>query len=262
MLNFKNKLHNVTSSTLTALLSIILCALPHTAAARDVDLNVVAAAENIAILSQSVVKNYYYVGENLSTSRSGQKLSEEIKAIDSSLATLAASPNYEDLQDDFSFIEMIWTDLKATLAEPYSRDNGLLIIDMGEVMLEGSENLTKVLYKSGVKDSNMIDVIENQRYLVERMAKLYIVSIAGLKDFNVEKQTAAAVSAFDEGLGKIENKKYPESVAIKVSKLRKRWDSSRDYYLNVKEGDLPKTIFFNTEMIERLLGNIFNHHKG
>jgi len=260
MIYLKDRLHRRVSNKLISCL-LLICSLPGLVKAQEVSLEALTAAEDIGILSQSIVKNYFYVGEKLNASRSSKQLAEDIKVIDFSLEALKSSASYGKIQDDLSFIEMIWADLKDTLAQEYSRDTGLLVIDMGEVLLEGSENVTKVLYEGGIKESGIINVIEHQRYLVERMAKLYVISIAGLKDFNVVKQTASTVAAFDEGLGKIEHKKYPDNITIKVNKLRKRWDSSRDYYLNVQEGDLPKTIFFNTEMIERLLSNIFHYHK-
>ncbi|GAA6154293.1 hypothetical protein [Pseudoteredinibacter isoporae] len=229
--------------------------------ASDENFEALVAAENIAILSQSIVKNYFYMGNNLNSSASEKKLSEEVRKIDGSLALLADSSGYKNIQDDFEFVEMIWSDFKDSLLEPYSRDNGLLIIDMGEVMLEGSENLVGVLRGNGVKDGDRVSDVELQRYLIERMAKLYIVSIAGLKDFNVEKQMKLAVKNFDDGMRKIEDQSYPQDVSVKVNRLRQRWDASQDYYLNVKEGDLPKTVFFNTEIIERYLISILNYYK-
>lgn len=228
--------------------------------AKSANLEYLTAAEDIGILSQSIVKNYFYLGENLNSARSGQKLSEHIAIIDSSLATLRSSPYRDDIDGDLAFLDMIWAEFKDTLAEDYTRDTGLLVIDMGEVLLEGSENITQVLYGDEHDSGDMIDVIEHQRYLIERMAKLYIISIAGFKDFNVVKQTGSTVKTFDDGLAKIETNSYPEKVKRKVEKLRKRWDSSRTFYLSVEEGDLPRTIFFNTEMIERLLTDIFDHH--
>lgn len=261
MMCLKTRVQGLVSSKLISWLLVFSCSLPGVAKAQEVSLEALTAAEDIGILSQSIVKNYFYVGEKLNASRSSKQLAEDIRVIDHSLESLKVSSSYEKIQDDLMFIEVIWADLKETLSQEYSRDTGLLVIDMGEVLLEGSENVTKVLYEGGVKESGMINVIEHQRYLVERMAKLYVISIAGLKDFNVVKQTTNTVEAFDKGLGKIEHKKYPDNITIKVNKLRKRWDSSRDYYLNVQEGDLPKTIFFNTEMIERLLSSIFHYHK-
>lgn len=228
--------------------------------AKNSGLEHLTAAENIGILSQSIVKNYFYLGENLNTHRSKQKLGEHIKTIDSNLTTLKSIKSNENIQSDLVFVEMIWTELKSALTQDYTRDTGLLIIDMGEVLLEGSENITAALHNSEANESEAIDVIEHQRYLIERMAKLYIISIAGFKDFNVVKQTGSTVQTFDAGLAKIELNTYPIEIKTKVEKLRKRWNFSRSFYLNVKEGDLPKTIFFNTEMIERLLSDIFDHH--
>lgn len=253
-------LNNRRFGSVFSVLLIILCVLP-VEKAKSANLEALTAAEDIGILSQSIVKNYFYLGENLNASRSGQKLKEHIQSIDGHLNLLKGSNIAGKIEDDLMFIEVIWADLKDTLAQEYTRDTGLLVVDMGEVLLEGSENIANVLYDNDIKENGMIDVIEHQRYLIERMAKLYIISIAGFKDFNVVKQTSSTVETFDQGLAKIERNEYPETVSKKVERLRKRWDSSRTFYLNVQEGDLPRTIFFNTEMIERLLADIFDHHK-
>ncbi|MBB6521266.1 hypothetical protein [Pseudoteredinibacter isoporae] len=260
MFNSTLKLSNRLPNALLSLLLAVVCVLP-VAKAKAANLETLTAAEDIGILSQSIVKNYFYLGENLNASRSSQKLKEHIQTIDASLATLKSSSVAAKIEDDLMFIEVIWADLKDTLAQEYTRDTGLLVVDMGEVLLEGSENIANALYDNDIQKSGMIDIIEHQRYLIERMAKLYIISIAGFKDFNVVKQTNNTVQTFDEGLAKIESNSYPEQVSKKVERLRKRWDSSRTFYLNVQEGDLPRTIFFNTEMIERLLEDIFDHHK-
>lgn len=260
MLCSKLKSYNCVQSAFLSLFFVAVCVLP-VAHSKAANLETLTAAEDIGILSQSIVKNYFYLGENLNASRSSQKLNEHIQTIDSSLEILKTSSVADKIQDDLMFIDVIWVDLKDTLAQEYTRDTGLLVVDMGEVLLEGSENIASVLYDNDIKENGMIDVIEHQRYLIERMAKLYIISIAGFKDFNVVKQTSSTVETFDQGLAKIELNSYPEQVSKKVERLRKRWDSSRSFYLNVQEGDLPRTIFFNTEMIERLLEDIFDHHK-
>lgn len=243
------------------ILALSIMSLSPAAYGKVANIEYLSAAEDIAVMSQSLVKNYFYLGENLNSSRSGQMLDEHIAKVDASLNKLKSFENQDQIEDDLMFVDMIWAEFKDTLNQEYSRDTGLLVIDMGEVLLEGSENIATVLYGSTQEASDMIDVIEQQRYLIERMAKLYIISIAGFKDFNVAKQTSNTVKNFDDGLLKIENNGYPDKVKKKVSKLRKRWDSSRSYYLKVEEGDLPRTVFFNTEMIERLLSDIFKYHK-
>lgn len=225
------------------------------------DIEILVAAENIAILSQSIVKNYFYIGNNINSSSSKKKMAEEIKKIDTSLAMLASYSQFRNIQADLEFVSMIWSDFKISLAEPYTRDNGLLLVDMGEVMLEGSENLTRILVPGNSSATDKVSDLEFQRYLIERMAKLYVISIAGLKDFNIEKQMKLAVDDFNAGMSKISDQSYPQDITVQVNRLSQRWDSSRDYYLNVKEGDLPKTVFFNTSIIERYLLSILDYYK-
>lgn len=260
MLGFIREINNTFSHVVLGALCFFLCALPHPAMARNVDLEVIAAAEDIGILSQSVVKNYFYVRENINTVASAIKLSEDIKAIDVSLAKLVAASELKGARGELNFIDSIWIDLKVTMNDRYSRDNGLLVIDLSEVMLEGAENLSKRLYKKGFKDSNIINIIEHQRYLVERMAKLYVISIAGLKDFNVKQQIAAAVESFDEGMVRIESKQYSKNISVSVNELRSQWQSSRPHYLNVEEGDMPASIFVFTEAIESHLIKMFHYY--
>lgn len=259
-MNFLNILASALAKK-AAILALSILSLSQAAFGKVENIDYLTAAEDIAVMSQSLVKNYFYLGENLNASRSEQMLSEHIANVDASLSKLKSFKNQDQIEDDLMFVEMIWAEFKDTLNQEYSRDTGLLVIDMGEVLLEGSENIARVLYGTSPDTGEMIDVIEQQRYLIERMAKLYIISIAGFKDFNVAKQTTSTVKNFDEGLAKIESNGYPQKVQKKISKLRKRWDSSRSYYLKVEEGDLPRTVFFNTEMIERLLLDIFKYHK-
>ncbi len=255
------KILNVKKASFVSFGLTFMLLIPVYGNAKSASVEYLAAAEEIGVLSQSIVKNYFYLGEKYNVSRSAQKLDRQILEFDRNVEILKSFDQADKIKDDLMFVEMIGEEFKATLAEDYGRDTGLLVIDMGEVLLEGSENISKVLYGPGQIEGNMIDIVEHQRYLIERMAKLYIVSIAGFKDFNVGQQATSTVKTFDEGLQKIEVNNYPEDVKSKVEKLRRRWESSRGYYLSAEEGDLPRTVFFNTEMIERLLADIFKYHK-
>ena len=225
------------------------------------NLEVLEAAEELSYISQSLIKDYFYVSQGLMPSIAGTQLKSHLSDIDKHLLMIerVKKPALKDLTE---FLKVTRDELKELIQLPFTRDNALLCIDMSEVLLEGSESVAKyVKGKTSVVEYKMLDTIEMQRFYLERMAKLYITSVTGMGDFNTFEQMKLSAEAYDRGLKQLESHQYPSKLRQKIVKLRKRWDTSKPKYLNVKKGDLPKTIFISTESMQRTHKSLIKYHK-
>lgn len=217
------------------------------------DLTKRKAAEELALYSQSIVKDYLYISQDLNSIMAGEEIIRHRKKMNENFTYLSQVIHDSELRKILRFLMFTREQLNETLEQPYSESNASLALDMSDVILEGAESIISHLYGDENTERQMLDVIEYQRYLIERMTKFYIASLAGFQDFNIINQVKKAVEEYEDGLNIIEAYRYPDELQEDVAKLRKRWEMTKRFYVNVEKGELPRTVFYSTAVMERIL---------
>lgn len=162
-------------------------------------------AENIKIISQSLAKNYFYVNQGIQTSSAKRGLKKDIFDLDKSIKVIAKSAKNQQTKDLIQFAEFSTEELKAILKEPYTPENGGLILDYTEALLESSDTIMKYqMPKNPSKDVEMLLMVVDMKYLLARAAKYYIAFSAGFTDAVNVSQANIAVDEFGKLLAKVE----------------------------------------------------------
>jgi len=117
--------------------------------------------------------------------------------------------------------------------EKYSVDNGTIILDLSESMLEGSDYVVQALTK-GKKANAIIDIAGKQRMLSQRIAKYYIAYQAGIKDDNTITQMKETVKEFDSVLN-IEKGGLPIIVFTTTDDITKNMNKIVKMYVEILE---------------------------
>lgn len=226
-----------------------------------VDESLVKAADELALHSQSLVKNYFYVHQELNTTMATADIKRYTESMAKNFAIVSKAANTEKLQSLTRFMSMTLNDLNDVIDEPYSEDNAFIALDMSDVILEGATNIRNALTNNTSLENNLIHILEYQRFLIERLTKLYISAHMGFRDFNTLKQVEIAVREFDDGMAKIENyeKAHTPEMSTYVEKLRERWEAAKGFYVDINESQLPQTVFYSTEVMERYLKKLLNN---
>ena len=224
---------------------------------------IISNAEKIKIISQSLAKNYFYIHQGIQVSSAKRGLRNDIANMDKSITQIQSLVNTQDTKDLIEFAFFSSQELKEILKEPYSPENGGLVLDYTESLLESSDTILKyTLPKKIDEDTKMLLMVVDMKYLLARAAKYYIAFSAGFTDAVNVSAANIAVDEFGVLLKKIEAYKYPETISKKViRKLSRYWPSSKSFYRGIKKSELPTIIFISTKHMDRSINRLIDYHQ-
>jgi len=182
----------------------VFCALPVGKAAANVNVDMMESAKNVGIASQKIAKAYFYKHMDIRSDHADQDLQESVGQLKKDILKLHDGINADSKEEKNIAIFLSYTrdELDKALAKPYSLENGALMIDFSESLLEGADFLSGVYGKGKTGEAGMLAEVENLMFLLERVNKYYIAHKAGFKDYNNVVQLQKAVEDFEKGLAK------------------------------------------------------------
>ncbi|MDQ7085394.1 MAG: hypothetical protein Q9M36_10925 [Sulfurovum sp.] len=221
--------------------------------------SVLLYAETIKTISQDLAKNYFYIEQGIQTSSAKKGLKKDILALDDNIRKLQKEATSASSKQIIEFMFFSVDELKATMREPINAENGGLVLDYTETLLEGSDSIAK--HNKG-KIITMLNVVEEMEFLLERASKYYIAFRAGYTDEINVRQAKLAVEQFAMLLEKVQAHTYPGPMTNgPIKKLSKYWPVSKDFYLGIEKSELPTIVFISTKHMRSALNKLIVHHK-
>ena len=220
-------------------------------------------AEKLKIISQSLAKNYFYINQGIQISSAKRGLKRDIAHMDKSIKIIKSLAEHEEIKNLIDFALFSSEELKDILSQPYNTENGGLVLDYTESLLESSDNILKHSIGQNIdKNTQMLLQVVDMKYLLARAAKYYIAFSAGFTDDVNVAQANIAVDKFGILLKKIEAYPYPKSISKRViRKLTRYWPSSQSFYRGIKKSELPTIIFISTKHMERSINKLIVYHQ-
>jgi len=220
---------------------------------------IVVDAERVKTLSQDIAKNYFYITQGIQISSAKKGLKEDILKLDETLNRLKEQSKGTPSERIVEFMFFSVDELKSTLKEEYNAENGGLVLDYTETLLEGSESISS--HNKG-KEESLLDTLEEMEFLLERASKYYIAFKAGYTDDSNLKQARMAIEAFDKLLKKLNEANLPEELKSgPLKKLNRYWPASKEFYLGVKQNELPTIVFISTKHMMKSLEKLISYEK-
>ncbi len=208
------------------------------------------------MLSQRMAKDYFYAGKKINKSNALRQLKQSLADFRKTQELLNKSIKDDEIKNLIAFVNMSLDEFVSISKEPYNVDNGTIILDLSESMLEGSDYIVQALTK-GKPSNEIIDIAGKQRMLSQRIGKYYIAYQAGIKDDNTITQMKETVKEFDTILGKlIANKSNTPEIQLELAKVNKMWKIVYKFYLNIEKGGLPIIVFSTTDDITSKMNKI------
>ena len=214
------------------------------------------------MLSQRMAKDYFYIGKNINKSNAQKQLKKSLMDYKKTQTQLSNEINDEEIKNLIAFVNMSLDEFVEISGEKYNVDNGTIILDLSESMLEGSEYVVQALTQGKASDG-IVDIAGKERMLSQRIAKYYIAYQAGIKDDNTITQMKETVKEFDTILKKlIANPTNTIEIKKELSKTNKMWSIVYKFYLNIEKGGLPIIVFSTTDDITKKMNKIVNMYVG
>ncbi len=212
-------------------------------------LGMIKLATSSAVSIQNVSKAYLYAGNDIATTKAEREQIAELKEFDKEFKQLSESINDPKMKNLLLFIESNREEIGDLLNEPYSLDNAQEIIDLAEAISEGDFSIANKI-KSQMKGE--VPVFQGERYLVAQVAKYYIAYKAGIKDKNTVKNMNKSVNKLQKIIENL--KAYPQNTPEMnrmMNRIDKDWKIVHQFYLDIKDGDLPLIVYETTRKLDR-----------
>ncbi len=208
------------------------------------------------MLSQRMAKDYFYAGKKINKSNALKQLKNSLRDFKMTQMLLNRKISDEEIKNLIAFVNMSLDEFVEISGEKYSVDNGTIILDLSESMLEGSEYVVQALTE-GKTSSEIVDIAGKERMLSQRIAKYYIAYQAGIKDDNTIVQMKETVKEFDTILKRlIANKSNTLEIKKELAKVNRMWNIVYKFYLNIEKGGLPIIVFSTTDDITKKMNKV------
>ncbi len=223
--------------------------------------NIAYKLEDMRINSQRIPKDYLYIHQGIRVEQSKKQLKESLAKLDDDIQYLTANLKGDENQNLLLFLSFTRDELKEVIKEEYSKENGALMLDFGESLLEGADSILNNEVKSGHAKHTIRLTLEDMIVDLERATKYYIAFQAGFKDHNNIKQMDRAIKSYEQSLVKLKsNKKFAKTHAKDIKKIARYWPIAKKFYSGVEKGDLPLIVFVSAEHMEKSLYKMMRAH--
>lgn len=223
------------------------------------ELKQLEAAENIEMASQEVTKAYFYLGQGIRVEQSEKDLEHGLVAIEKDIKILSKTKNKEQ-QRMMQFMSFTMDEIKETIGQTYSKENGALMLDYSETLLEGAESIAQKHIHKGDKTEAMLVAVEKMIFLLERATKYYIAFKAGFTDHNNVVQLEKSIKDFESYLKKVSAQKYSGKSKRAIDKIDEYWPIAKGFYLGVEKSDFPLIVSITTKHLEKSLATLERHY--
>lgn len=245
------------------LVSLILIAstLQLEAATTRSDIKILEAAEDIKFISQQIVKDYFYLSQNKQKQNNfNASMHQIIETLDDKLQLIATASKNEETRDLLTFLAYSSEQIKSTISEDYNDENGALMIDYGETLLEGAESLIQEYSYTFSTEEKMFTYAKKISYLIERMSKYYMAYQAGFNEHNNIQQLTLAIQSFNDMLTKFDDYQYMETQQKVLTDIRQYWYVSEQFYLNLEKTKLSNILYISSLYLEGEIAKLELYH--
>ncbi len=215
------------------------------------------------MLSQRIVKDYLYMGQNVARSKAEKQLQASLSAFKKTQKYLKDTIKDSNIRNLISFVNISEGELEGIVKKSYNLDNAQLVLDLSESMLEGSQYIVDTLKAASKQTkSALVYMAGQQRMLAQRIAKYYIAYQAGIRDKNTVDQMQATIKLFSQHHKKLlDNPTNTPAITKELQHVDMLWKIVDKFYKNIKKGGLPFIVFSSTDDITKKMEHIATLYK-
>lgn len=192
----------------------------HYAVAADLSLGAaINKAGRQRMLTQRIVKAYAQIQLGVSPHAARTQLADAVALFEAQLADLRKSSTDREVHEVLARLERLWTPFRALAVKPVTQDGLRGLMAQDEAILSAAHKLVLVLQdRSGTPVGRLVNISGRQRMLSQRLAKFYMLRLAGLETAGMREDVEAARNEFSGALAELAA--APENSDAIVRELR------------------------------------------
>ncbi|NOQ78259.1 MAG: hypothetical protein GQ546_02540 [Gammaproteobacteria bacterium] len=210
------------------------------------------------MLSQKIAKAYFFYGQGVRPDKTRKQLLDSIVLFDKNYNILLSNNNDGNITDMLVFIKMSKDELLPLAKESFSKDNGSLMLDYSETLLEASNDIVKRIEDTTkARKDKIVNLAGRQRMLTQRIAKFYIAYQSEFKDVNTINQLRQSMKEFEEAhVFLAKNTQNSSQISTELNKVAKLWNIVSKFYNDVERGGLPVIVLSSTDKIMTSMNHV------
>lgn len=242
------------------LLAVLLLGSQLNGATSRSDVKLLEASEDIKLISQKIAKDYLYLSQNAQKQDAINSLHGGVSALDEKLRLIAAATKSDDTKNILTFLAFSRDQISETIEQTYDLENGALMLDYSETLLEGAESIANEHSYTFSKEEQMLINVKKMAYLIERITKYYMAFQVGFNDHNNVKQLRSAIASFDNELAKLDSYHYSGENAKDLEVVKHYWPIARSFYLTLEKRRLSNILYISSQHLENVIGKLELYH--
>ena len=245
------------------LLSVVIILLGTTLAAPAAtlsDVKILEATGNIKYLTQKIAKDYLYLYTYPNKKEIYTTILDNVKSLEENIKTIAITTKDEKIKYILDFFAYEKEQIKLTLQEKIDKENANKVLDFSEALTEGAENIANSIHYSFTFEEKMFMRSKHIEYLVEKLAKYYMVLGSDIDKTTIPEKVQDTVNITQKDIDMIKQYVYPANLNNKKRDLLQYWQSNKHYYATIKQMKIPSIVLLSTQGLQEIVNQIAIHH--
>ena len=224
------------------------------------DVEVLKASENIKFITQKIAKNYLYLYDYPYKKELHEVMSDDIKILESNMRNIAIASNNKSTQQILDYFAYEKEQFKSLLEQDPNKENANEILDISDALSEGAIFIANTVKYNFTFEEKMLMNSKSTEYLVEKIAKYYMVLNTDIENGTVNEMMNKAISELEADIEKIYQYKYPAGLNNKKVDLKKLWNVNKNFYSKVSTLRAPSLVLISSNSFRLILEEISSYH--
>jgi len=224
------------------------------------DAKILEASENIKYLTQKIAKDYLYIYTYPNKRDIQRTILQNVKNLEENIRNIALTTKDEKIKYILDFFAYEKEQVKLILEKEITKEHADMVLDFSEALTEGAENIAHSIQYDFTFEEKMFMRSKNIEYLVEKLAKYYMVLGSDVNKATIPQKLNQTVSIVEEEMTKIQEYVYPKDLNSQKGELLKFWNANKHYYKSVSTTKIPSILLLSTNGLQNIIQRIAIHH--